>query len=324
MSGRPVRLFPHMEIDAATAQRLIQQAFPGAALAGLDRISEGGSTSNYAATLSDGKRLLLKLYPEGGGNGALEMAAYRYAAQLASVPEVYWFDDSLAAFHRPYAILAFIDGMGLGNYVTANRGLPEGMARQIGSRLALLHGREYGGMAALDAALNVSKELLPVFTLHEYYLNGKPGSLIDPVLRDDALRFLRERPELPGSLAAQHVLCHGDFSPGNMIVDNRDEVWFIDFEYALAAPPYYDIGKFFRRRPGVTDHFGDQVYGGFIDGYNGCASHPLGQGWFGLSQLMDMTSLLHLLNYDSALCWAGEIEDMIRHTLRVLRGMDNR
>lgn len=61
----------------------------------------------------------------------------------------------------------------------------------------------------------------------------------------------------------------------------------------------------------------------FISGYNASAKHPVSDDWIKLTRLMDMTSLLHLLNYESVIkCWATDIEDEINHTMRVLRNED--
>lgn len=319
MPDQPVRLFAHTDIDIPAAQALLRQYDGKAVIDDLRRIPEGSSTSNYAVGLRSGRKLLLKLYPEDGGRGAREMAAYRYAAKVAKVPEVYWYDGSRSVFHRPYAVIEFIEGAGLSHYVMETRGLPVEMARRIGERLALLHGREYGRMALLGESLEEERELLPVSALHAHYLNGKPGSLISPGVRGDVLGFLAEHTEMLDELEARAVFSHGDFSFGNMIVDGAGEVWFIDFEYALAAPPYQDIGRFFRDKTGVSQWLDRLAFNGFICGYNACTAHPLGEDWYGLSRLMDMTSLLHLLNYDSAACWAGDIEEEIGHTLRVLR-----
>jgi tRNA A-37 threonylcarbamoyl transferase component Bud32 len=323
LSDQTIRLFAHADIDMKSAQSIFRQLDGKAVLSSLQRITEGGSTSNYILSLKDNDRkFLLKLYPEDGGNGALEVAAYRYAMQYARVPEVFLFDDSLSVFHRPYAIIQFIEGIGLAKYITEHKRFPESMARSIGSKLALLHGREYSCMSLLDASLKVHKELIPVSALHVYYLNGKPGSLVDTELRDDILGFIQNYPGFLERLAEHAVFCHGDFSPGNMIIDDCGEVWFIDFEYCLAAPVYYDIGKFFRDRPGVSEWFTEGVYCSFIGGYNEHTKQQLREDWYKLSRLMDMTSLLHLLNFDNAICWLQEIVEQIGHSMRLLRGID--
>lgn len=319
MGEQNVRLFAHSDIGTETAQRILRQIDKQAVVADLRRITEGGSTSNYDICLEGGKRYLLKIYPQNDDRGKLEIAAYRYAAQFTKVPEVYLFDNSLAVFPKPYAVIEFIDGVGLNRYVMECGELPELMARTLGERLAALHGKEYARMSLLDESLTEQKTLIPIPELHAHYLNGKPGQYIRAELREEILNCLHDHSDWLESLGEITVFCHGDFNPGNIIVGSTGEIWLIDFEYCLAAPPYYDIGKFFRDRPGFSDRFTQRTYESFIDGYNSQAARPLRKDWYRLSRLMDMTSLLHLLNYESAACWAQEIEEMLRNTMSILR-----
>ena len=54
------------------------------------------------------------------------------------------------------------------------------------------------------------------------------------------------------------------------------------------------------------------IYDAFSCGYNSNGKHQLSEDWIKLARLMDMTSLLHLLNYESAVKhWATDIEEEI-------------
>jgi aminoglycoside phosphotransferase (APT) family kinase protein len=324
MSTQPVRLFEHTNIDRNAIERLFAKLDSTAKVSDTQLIAEGGSTTNYAVRLSCGKQFLLKLYPENGGNGAREMAAYRYASAFVRVPQVYVFDDSREVIGSPYAILEFIEGVGLKQYITDRSCFPEELAGSIGRSLARLHGRAYGCMAALDGSLCVAQKLLPITSLHEYYLNGPQGKLLDRQVCGDVLGFLAEHRDMLARLEQHTVFCHGDFSLGNMIIDRLGEVWFIDFEYSLAAPPYSDIGRFFRDQPALQSVLNEGVLAAFIEGYNACAGRKLDADWYKLARLMDMTALLHLLSFESAAAaWAKDIEEEIGHTMRVLRGVES-
>lgn len=51
---------------------------------------------------------------------------------------------------------------------------------------------------------------------------------------------------------------HGDFNPNNILIDNvGNRVWFIDFEYSLSAPIYYDIGKIFRENGDMDQYIAE-------------------------------------------------------------------
>jgi aminoglycoside phosphotransferase (APT) family kinase protein len=323
MSEQTVRLLAHTNIDLQTAQSLFFQYDKKAVVSDARLIPEGGSTTNYVVSLKEtGKRFLLKLYPDNGGSGAREVSAYRYACQFMRVPQIFHFDDSRTVFKSPYVILEYIEGIGLRKHIAACQRFPEDMARDIGGNLALLHGREYGRMAILDSSLGIQKELIPVSSLHAHYLSGAPGSFISGEVREDVLGFLLANRDMLVRLERLAVFCHGDFSLDNMIVDRNDQVWFIDFEYSMAAPPYCDIGRFIRGRPAMDSYLNTGLYDSFIAGYNAFARHKAPPDWIKLARLMDMTALLHLLTYDSAAAaWAKEIEEEIKHTMRILKGL---
>ncbi|WP_371653457.1 MULTISPECIES: phosphotransferase [unclassified Streptomyces] len=80
------------------------------------------------------------------------------------------------------------------------------------------------------------------FTQHEVYQrnSGEFGSLFDRLgVSATSLNGLRER---AGGLASRPFsLVHGDLHRRNLIVDSRDDLWFIDWELAMIGDPLYDL-----------------------------------------------------------------------------------
>lgn len=178
-------------------------------------------------------------------------------------------------------------------------------------------------MALLNSKLEIQKVLLPVEVLHEHYLSGTPGNYISSDTKNDVLQFISDNRALISRLNSAFVYSHGDFSIGNILIDNNNDVWLIDFEYSLSAPIYYDIGRFFRDNDNLNSYRTKNICEAFSNGYNSSGRHQLSEDWIKLARLMDMTSLLNLLNYESAIKnWASDIEDEIKHTMRVLKNED--
>lgn len=320
MSNKNVRLYDYINIDEKTAQKLFSQYDTKAEVVGLQLIPEGLSTSNYIINIKNTtKKFLLKIYPEGGGNSALEVASYIYAKQHVNVPNIYFFDNSEKVYDRPYIIMDYIDGISLKKYVIKNKKFPEKIAYNIGGNLALLHNRKYGNRALLDEDLNIKKILPPVSTLYEKYLNGIAGTHIRSEIKNNVLKFITENKDMLKKLDSIYVYSHGDFNSSNILIDNKENVWFIDFEYSLSAPIYLDIGKFFRDND-MNKYRGKNIYDSFISGYNALAKHPASNDWIKLARLIDMGGMLALINKKSVPDgWVKEIEDSIIHTIRILK-----
>lgn len=321
MDNQNIRLNNHIIIDQETAQKLFAEYDPRARVAGLQLVPEGMSTSNYIIDIQDNSRkFLLKIYPEGGGNSALEVSSYRYARQYVNVPDIYLFDQSSRVIDRTYIIMDYINGMTLREYVVHHQRFAEKIAYDIGSKLVLLHQREYQTMALLDENLDIQKVLLPVTTLHEYCLNDIAGTRISSETKHDVLEFISGNRDMLKKLALHFVFSHGDFNPSNILIDYQDNVWFIDFEYSLAAPVYYDIGKFFRGRVELDRYIGKSVYDHFSSGYNAIAKQPLPEDWIKLEKLMDIAGMLELINKEKLPeGWQEAIEGEIIRTMKMLK-----
>lgn len=322
MGEENLRLFGQIGMEISTAQRLFQEYDPKIQIENLRFIEAGMSTSNYVVDIKNSsQKYLLKIYPEGGGNSAVEMASYKYAAKFAKVPEVYLFDDSRKLFPRSYVILQYIHGDTLKRYIINNKVFPEEMAFIIGRNLALLHNRQYESMAMLNEELEVNSYLLPVSAMHERILGDIAGTHLSNEVREELLKFLSNNKDMLQRLEGACAFCHGDFHPSNMLVDTKDEIWFIDFEYSLAAPIYLDLGKFFRDRESMDKYIHKGIYESFAIGYNSSAKRKVYEDWIKLARLMDITGMLNLINKkDAPKSWIKETEASIKLTLRVLKG----
>lgn len=110
--------------------------------------------------------------------------------------------------------------------------------------------------------------------------------------------------------------CHGDFNPSNILIDENDTPWLIDFEYCFSAPAYYDIGKLFRTRENYSQYMNEKVRNHFVNGYKAKSQRTLPEDWYRLSKIADIVGLLALINRENIpLGWIEEIEEEIRMTM---------
>jgi len=322
MGNKNVRLYDYISIDQKTVQKIFSEYDSEIEVVNLKLIPEGMSTSNYIIDIKNSsKKYLLKIYPEGGGNSAIEVASYSYAKQYVNVPNIHLFDDSKKVYNNPYLIMDYIDGISLKEYIIKNKKFTDEMAYDIGGKLALLHRREYKNRGLLDENLEIIKKLPLITDLHEQLLNGMPGTHINTKNKNQLLKFIDSNRDLLKKLETTYVYSHGDFYPANILVDSKDNsIWFIDFEYSLSAPIYYDIGKFFRDRTSIDKYIEKSTYDNFIRGYNEHAKNRVSNDWIKLARLTDMTGMLALINkVNPPIEWVKEIENALMRSLSIFR-----
>jgi len=73
-------------------------------------------------------------------------------------------------------------------------------------------------------------------------LAGQPYNEIYKNYREKLLAFSAET---GGAFWNENVLCHGDLTPGNVILMENKQLNFIDFEYSMVAPRAFELANYF-------------------------------------------------------------------------------
>jgi Ser/Thr protein kinase RdoA (MazF antagonist) len=311
MAQNNFRFFDFECLDTEAIQTMFSKYNSELLIQNIAPISAGMSTSNYMVEAKN-KKYLLKVYPKNNDHSAIEIAAYKHAHNIIKVPEVLYFDNSKTMINNTYAIFQYIDGFTLKEYVSKNKGFSNNVSYKIGSMLGLLHRKEYSSAASLNVDFSIQKELIPFENQYEYYLNGIPGKYLNEIVKGDLEHFIEDNRHLIKRISEKNVLCHGDFIPSNILIDHNDTPWFIDFEYCLSMPCYYDIGKIFRTRTNFSQYIDDKTKSDFAEGYSSMSLRTLPEDWYKLSRIADIVVMLMLINRDSIPShWIGEIEKEI-------------
>ncbi len=69
--------------------------------------------------------------------------------------------------------------------------------------------------------------------------------------------------------ASSHVLCHADLHTANVLVDEADQLWLVDWDQAVLAPKERDL--MFVVGGAVLGPLGDEAEAAFLQGYGACA-----------------------------------------------------
>ncbi|MDU5082138.1 hypothetical protein CIW83_15490 [Tissierella sp. P1] len=317
MSQNNYRLFDFESVDTENIHSIFSKYNNRLLIQNIVPIIAGMSTSNYIIE-SRNKKYLLKVYPKDNDHSDIEIAAYKYAHNIIKVPEVLHFDNSKGIIDNTYAIFQYIDGFTLREYVSKNKGFSSNVAYEIGSMLALLHGKEYTYTALLNVDLCIKNQITQFKNQYEFFLDGMPGKHLNEKVKRDLGHFIDTNRHLIERISEKNVFCHGDFIPSNILIDVYESPWFIDFEYCFSVPCYYDIGKLFRSRENYSQYIDDKMKGNFAKGYNAMSQRTLPDDWYKLSKIADIAVMLALINKENIpRDWIERIEEEIIETMNL-------
>jgi len=302
------RFFNHIQLSKKEVESIFKDFSQNLDVNAFKLLDEGLSTSNYCVTTKENK-YLLRVYPLESNNYVNEIAAYKYAQLHVNVPSLLYVDQSKAIIDYVFMICEYIEGVTLQRFVAKQGGLTADLAYSIGENLGRLHQKRYDSMCLLNGELEVKKQLLPVTSLHDFYLKNTAGGLIKEQTKNRLLRFIERNQLWITKLDDKYSFSHGDFTLTNIMVDSKDRVWFIDFEYCLSAPIYYDIGKFFRKRKVFEKTDIQMLRKHFMSGYQKTSQYKLPNDWFELSMFFDICSMLQIINNGKAPThWAEAVD----------------
>ncbi|MDF2800645.1 MAG: hypothetical protein K0S61_548 [Anaerocolumna sp.] len=308
-----IRLHQYYFIDRSIATELFIPFDKSISIDTIIPIHNGMSTSNYCV-VSGKRKYLLKIYS--GNTGGIEPIMYEYLKNNINIPSLLFYNNSKTACPYSYAIIEFIEGENLLEYIKSNHTYPLDKVHKISEMLSVIHENKYIKSGLLDKQLQIVNPMKNTMNLIKDSLSGKAGFNLPSACREQTLLYIERNSELFNRIDSDFVLCHGDFGYGNILI-NHEKVYFIDFEYTLAESKYRDIGKFFRNKETEVQRFiNKETYNTFAKGY--CSiGNILPEDWIHLAKLADIPVMLGLLNRDNPpIAWIADIEHDIMSAIR--------
>lgn len=309
------RKYDVIQLDKMTADSLVKTWLPGSAVESIQRFTGGRSTTNYQITLANNKKkVILRIYPDAGESLRKEYAVYQLLYKQVPMPEIYYINEEYNLCEHPFAIMEFLEGVTLDKYIAEQNGLNIILARQIGETLALIHKKEYPKEGFLDKNLLLTDGLPPILQWYDYFLAGRCGKRLGEKLTIEIRDSLAGNTELLKCMTERFVLSHGDFRPENIMVKDGKLAGIIDWEGALSAPDYFDLGQFIR----YGSLMGSECIQSLIFGYNSVVNHPVGDDWLKLSKLIDLANLFSILDSEAEKpILHGELKALVEKTLTI-------
>jgi thiamine kinase-like enzyme len=204
-------------------RRFRAQAFGRGSVA-IKRIVGGISNHNFAARVGDAAYFarVCQERPLLGIERRNEVACHLAASGFGIGPEIIHHEEGLL-------VTRFV----VGKTLTVDDLREPVVFRRLAAMLAQLHG-------AWDALTGEILYFCPFQTVRTY---ARTAARLEAALPDDLVSILEDVRQLSRWIAPfRPVLCHNDLLPANLI-DDGTRLWLVDWEYAGAGHPLFDLAN---------------------------------------------------------------------------------
>lgn len=311
------RMHEITNINKEIANKLIRTLDSKKEVESIEWLPGGSSTTNYKIRIKGLNQIfVLRIYPKADNSCHKEFTVHNAVKDYIPVPETYYINDDKTVIGKPYAIVQFLDGIMLNQYIAENAGIDKILAEEIGEKLGCLHQKEFDRMGYLDENLNLIGDLPPILSWYEYFLNNRAGERLGSRMQTEIFECLKDNNSLLVQMTQKFVFSHGDFRPSNIMVKDGKLIGILDWEKSFSAPVYYDLGQFIR----YMEQIGDSSDNGFITGYNRVARMPVPGEWRKMAKLTDLANILWVLNIkEEKTNLFSEMKNLVQRTIEILK-----
>jgi aminoglycoside phosphotransferase (APT) family kinase protein len=260
----------------------------------------GGLSNRNVLLRLDGRprECVLRVYDRDPRACAKEVAVLGLIGREVPVPRVLFAEDDPES-GPPFAVLSAVDGISLRTLRSFGDDAPVAEAAfDAGRVLARL--RRYPGP---PTKRQNAVDLIERFLTTPLAVERVPAEMRRRVIQ----LALRWQPRLDEA-AGPDCLVHADYNSANVFVKQTDEGWrvsaLLDWEFAIDASPYVDIGNFLRYhrldRPRYEPAFSAGLGAGGLE---------LPPDWLMIARVMDLPALCELLGREDVP--AGVVAELI-------------
>ncbi len=306
-----------IEINKEIANELVRSFDSRKVVESIEKFSGGRSTTNYKIKIEGlEQEFVLRIYSKSSNICKKEFEVYKKLGEFIPIPEVYYIDEENNIINKPYAIVQFLDGITLDQQIKDNNEFSTKTAEEIGERLAFIHKTGFNKEGLLDENFNIVEGLPPILSWYDFFINNRAGIRLGSKVKDDLVQCLKANNDLLEEMTSKFVFSHGDFRPSNIMVKDGTLVGILDWEFALSAPAYFDIGQFIR--------YEEQMIGNsqssFINAYNKSSGINLTKEWKKIAKLMDLANILSLLdNEEEKPNLFADMVNLTQKTIEILK-----
>lgn len=279
------RASPAVPLSIGAVARMLDPWLAGREVLGAELMSGGLSNRNFLVRLDGRPReCVLRVYDRDPRACAKEVAVLGLVGREVPVPRVFFAEDNPEA-GPPFAVVSAADGISLRTLRSFGDDDPVAEAAfDVGRVLARL--RHYPGPPTPQTnAIDLVERALA----SPLAMNRVPAEMRRRMMQ----LALRWQPRLDEA-AGPECLVHGDFNSANIFVKQTDDGWrvaaVLDWEFAIDASPYVDIGNFLRYHRRDRPRYEPVFSAGLRDG-----GMDLPPDWLLIARVMDLPALSELL-----------------------------
>ena len=297
---------PPVQLSLDELERMVQPAFPGAAISEHAVLATGLANTNIRFRVRGRESAyVLRLHTRDPKAAARERALMSYLASDSRVsipvaPLVYS-DPEPSPGGYAYSIWGFVEGTLLQDlFKTLSVSELVDIAAACGRVAAAFTTHRFPTCGEFGANLSIVEEygapsrFVPDVVYKSLY-GGLAGERLGVRLRDALWAVVERSAPLLEEVDGHYTLVHADYKRSNILLRRTATTWnvsaVLDWEFAFAGPPLIDVGLFLRAGEALPAGFRDAFAAGYRD-----AGGELPSDWLRLSRLVDLVSQVTFLN----------------------------
>ncbi len=288
----------HVHLSREQVVDLMAPVLPATAVGDYELLASGRANTNYRIQTT-GSDLVLRLFTRDRDACARETAILGLAGSLVPAPVVLHASPDPDGDTPPYVIETWLEGQRPDAVIEADPALARAVGVALGRAAASISTQTFGHSGFLTAApsLRVGASL-PGFEAYIVACFEEQGGAArtGEAFAKRVVSFVRENlAYIPSDLDGVSLV-HGDFKPSNLLVDPDDGhlTGVLDWEFAFAGSPLFDLATLLRESAGLPREF--EL--GVVEGYE-AAGKRLPLHWRRTARLLDLANLCTFLT-DSA------------------------
>jgi len=276
---------PAVPLSISAITHMLDPWLAGREVMSADLMSGGLVNRNFLLRLDGRPReCVLRVYDRDPTTCAKEVAVLGLIGREVPVPRVLFVEDAPDS-GAPFVVMSVVDGISLRTLRSFGDDGPVAQAAFDAGRVLAKLGQYPGPPTPRETAVGLVERLVaaPLFC-----------DRIAPDMGRGIVSLAERWQSRLDEVARDDCLVHGDFNSPNIFVKQTEDGWrvsgVLDWEFALNASPYCDIGNFLRYHRRDRPRYEPAFSTGLREG-----GMELPPDWLTLARVMDLPALCELL-----------------------------